>query len=306
MARTGQTIAGHSLQTMGGTDALTEIWRAVHLDLGLTRQIRVLRPEAREHAAEWVAMAQEQRRLIHPCRLQVYDVVKADGLPAVILECVNGPSLQTWSKARPRSITELLRVFAEVADALGMAHDVGIVHGAVDARRVWMQPGSGSFSPRVDLAVGTLGNAVHLCPIRAPEQITDGRVDLRTDLYLLGATFFEILARRPGQALPPTGTLPELRTDAPLGLAHILSALLEPDPANRPESIDEVRDALIEVARQDPAPAPATWRETVQIDPILPKTSIDEDPRGRWVAMVAAAALLGSVCTAAWLAYTTG
>ncbi|MEQ1564487.1 MAG: hypothetical protein ABMA64_02530 [Myxococcota bacterium] len=304
MARTGQLVAGHSLQVVVSSDALTETWRAMHLQQGTLRGVRILRPEAAVHADAWRTLVERQQKLIHPCRLQVFAVADVDGLPAAVVEWVNGPSLLTWSRVRPRPINELIHVFAEVADGVSMAHDAGVLHGAIDPRRIWMKPQGGTFTPKVDLAVEALGTSLRLCPVRAPEQISNQPIDERTDLYLLGATLYEIVARNPpfdaGSTRPPS--LSHVRPDAPPGLVQLVSALLEPDPGHRPESLEEVREILMAVVRGEPLPALshgiAAEKTAVPVPSPPPRGSLSG-----WIAMAAGAAAVGSLATAVWLAY---
>jgi serine/threonine-protein kinase len=296
MPRTGQHVAGHVLQVAVSSDDLTETWRALHVSTNAQRAVRVLRPEAARYRRELHDLLVAQRRADHPNRLDLFEITDVDGQLAVVTEWVQGPSLRTWTRVRPRELDELLQMFAEIADAVGAVHRAGLVQGALDLRRIWMRPShsQAGFFPKVDLAVGPIASDLPLSPLRAPEQITGDRVDAGTDVYLLGAVLFEMLTRE----LPHVGSdFERSRPDAPPGLVRLIEATLRPDPRKRPRSVDHVRDDVMVLLLGPDAPRTAP--------PDEPAAPEDADgpawPRYQ-LALAAGAALAGSLGTAFWLA----
>jgi serine/threonine protein kinase len=139
----------------------------------------------------------------------------------------------------------------------------------------------------------------------SPEQATGGRVDARSDLYSLGCVLYEMLAgRRPFEGDEPVAlTYQHVHTEpVPLDaldvgiapeLASLVDALLAKDPADRPQTADEVRAAL------EATPADATAVETVPLDErdhtaVLPRRAetLGERRMPPWWIFVAAAAVL--------------
>ena len=73
---------------------------------------------------EAVAMAQ----LSHPNVVTVFDTDSAEGLTFIVMEYVEGVTLQTWLDAQPRPLEEIVAKFAAAGEGLAAAHDKGLVH----------------------------------------------------------------------------------------------------------------------------------------------------------------------------------
>jgi serine/threonine protein kinase len=101
-------------------------------DTRLDRKVAIkLLGGEREHAALSERLRREGKalaRLSDPGIVQVYEVGEHDGHVFVAMEFVEGETLRVWSKAAPRSLREILRVFVSAARALAAAHDAGLVH----------------------------------------------------------------------------------------------------------------------------------------------------------------------------------
>ncbi|WP_234354910.1 serine/threonine-protein kinase [Streptomyces sp. NRRL WC-3618] len=147
----------------------------------------------------------------------------------------------------------------EVADALDAAHEAGLNHRDIKPSNIMVRD-SGEATV-VDFGIThditTTGVLIGTPAYMAPEALS-GSFDHRSDLYSLGCVLFEaVTGCRPftgtswqliNQHLKePPALLRTLRPDAPVELERLVSRLLAKNPAQRPDSADEVYDLLEEI-----------------------------------------------------------
>lgn len=161
--------------------------------------------QARRHfRREALALA----RLNHPYIAALYDVGEQDGIDYIVMECVQGKSLRTRLESGALTVVESTRILLQIAEALEEAHQQGVVHRDLKPANV-MITAKGHAKvldfgvakllartertqslPETDMAVGT--------PLyMSPEQVQGQKVDAQTDLWSLGAIFYEMLTGRP-------------------------------------------------------------------------------------------------------------
>ncbi len=208
--------------------------------------------------------AEAAGRLSHPNIVTVYDVGEEDELAFIAMDYVAGENLTHFTEAdRLLPVEQLLRLLAEVADALDYAHRQGVVHRDI-------KPGNLIYNApddrikitdfgiaRVADSSRTRTGAVLGTPsYMAPEQLTGDPVDGRADVFSLGVTLYQLLAG----ALPFSGdnlaalayqiakTQPtdvrELRPELPASAGRIVARALRKRPDRRYRSAVEMADAL--------------------------------------------------------------
>ncbi len=183
-----------------------------------------------------------------------------------------------WRIAR-NSWFEIARIGAQVADALGYAHANGIVHGDVkpgnllldSAANAWVTDFGLSRNQSEPLEQASSG-MVGTLRYSAPEQLS-GHADVRTDIYALGVTLFELSTRKPAfgsadfAALTDPLRRPELprarqaNPKIPRDLEAIVAKAAAKDPAARYDSAASLRDDLLRflAARPVRARGAAGW-----------------------------------------------
>lgn len=186
------------------------------------RAVQRLPHEAR--AAAWVD---------HPSAVAIHDVLIEDELPWIVMELVEGESLDAALAARgPLSDTEAARIGLAVLGALHTAHGVGIVHRDLKPANVLLEAGSGRVVV-TDFGIGGAGHAggrETSAGFVAPECASGPGAGPASDLWSLGAVLRAAVAEaRPG----PLGTL--------------LERLLVPEPERRPLA-EQVARVLADVA----------------------------------------------------------
>lgn len=258
----GHSVNGYRFEERLGSGGFTETWRASDASRSPC-EIRLLTEPGLADA--FLACGTAQQHVVHPNRLQVLDVATIDGVPAIVTEVVVGPTLAAWMRMRTRSLDEILPVFEDVARAVAAIHHAGMGHLVLDPAAVWMHTRRHTFVPKLDLAWGPLlaaaprllagRSAAHALAAKVAGHAPQG-FDPEVDQFLLGALLFEMISGQPpfrteDLALPQLPKPPRLRhphEQVPASLANLVERMLARNPADRPESVDDV---LAELAPAD-------------------------------------------------------
>ncbi|MFT3711233.1 MAG: serine/threonine-protein kinase [Archangium sp.] len=224
-------------------------------NLGASHDIEALLAEA------WMAGGLE-----HPNILPVYALsLDENGKPVLVMKRIEGVTWATLlhdpeemkkhAPDRP-ALDEHLRVLQQVCNAVHFAHSRGVIHRDLKPENVMV----GAFGEVyvVDWGIATTaGPAQQLAgtpAYMAPEMLGGAGATLseRTDVYLLGAMLFEVLAGKPPHSATSPQELfevvrrskPNVPADAPEELAALVRACMSVSPADRPPSALAVRKAL--------------------------------------------------------------
>jgi tetratricopeptide (TPR) repeat protein len=218
--------------------------------------------------------------LNHPGIVTVYGADVIDGAPVLTMEWVEGVPITTWARGRPR--TEVLRCFLGVCDAVQHAHQRGVLHRDLKPSNVVVDEAD---RPRVlDFGLAKLvsDGASSITASRgfvgtpayaAPEQWRGEELDVRAEVYSLGALLFEMLTGRrlvEGEGLDAllraAESLTPLRPSAytrsvPRELDAIVGKAVAAEPAERFQSVDAFADDLRRFLSGAPVLAhpPSTW-----------------------------------------------
>jgi Tol biopolymer transport system component/predicted Ser/Thr protein kinase len=319
----GTTLSHYRVLSFEGKGGMKHVYRAYDERLQRHVAIKVLRGESRDEA-ERRRIRNEAlilSRLNHANVEIVHDFDSQDGIDFLVTEFIQGTSLDARIGTRPLPERQVIALGCQIADALGAAHAKGIVHrdlkpaniivtteGVVkvldfgiakmlaggdpdETTYTWSEgePARGEVytDPR-----GTL-------PYMAPEALTEGRVDARTDLYALGVVLFEMVTgRRPFQHDHPTGLIREICQAAPPApttiharvsrrLEDLILKSLEKKPELRYQSALEMK---VDLMRAESGPIP---REILPVR-VSPRERVAAWARtkGRtWIAAAGAGAL---------------
>ncbi len=168
--------------------------------------IKVLHPDlgAALGGERFLSEIKTTAKLQHPHILPLLDSGAADGLLYYVMPLVTGETLRTrLERERQLPIEDALRIAREVADALGSAHALGIIHRDIKPENILLQGGHALVADfGIALAVQSAGGArmtqtglsLGTPQYMSPEQAMGEKViDLRSDLYALGAVTYEML-----------------------------------------------------------------------------------------------------------------
>ena len=277
----GFRLGPYTIMHKIGSGGMADVYFGMHDELHRPAAIKVLRPSLAADEANLQRFLQEARAaasLVHPNIVQVYDVGQqeqsaggeasnpdCDSLRYIAQEYVAGTNLRQYLEQKGKlSIREALSILLQTLAALKKSSSAGIVHRDIKPENILLtSEGDVKVTdfglarllyddPKLTRAGTTLGTPMYM----SPEQLQDGEVDVRSDLYSLGVTLFHMLAGKPPfagetplalamqhvQAQPPK--LSELRDDAPKPLVKLIDRLLAKKPQERFGSPDDVITAL--------------------------------------------------------------
>ncbi|MBT2442042.1 serine/threonine protein kinase [Streptomyces sp. ISL-36] len=271
-----------------GRGGMGVVWRAVDEVLGREVAVKELRtyndssgPELADLHLRMQREARAAARVRHPGVIAVHDVTEHQGRPVIVMELVDGPSLDDVLSERgvldPR---EAAAIGAAVLEALAAAHDVGVLHRDVKPGNVLLDrsgrvvltdfgiaamddPGDGSTT-RLTRSGEIVGSLDYLAPERAQGQ----QPGPASDVWALGATLYAAVeGSSPFRRTSTWSTLnaivveplPEPRRAG--ALAPVLQQLMDKDPARRPDARSAAR-LLTAVAQGQDATATAATPAT--------------------------------------------
>ena len=206
----------------GGMGVVYEAWDPDLRRRVALKRIHPVRAAQPRWRTRFVAEAQLLARLGHPNVVQVYEVGEFHGLPFLVMEYVNGPSLRDWLNGQPLEPRQAARLVSDLARAVEHAHQHGVIHRDLKPSNVLLQSGGvdpsmagyllrtasaqGVFLPKVsDFGLATLrdqasgltqtGEVLGTPGYMAPEMAAGGRDHdaPSLDVYGLGAILYEAL-----------------------------------------------------------------------------------------------------------------
>ena len=254
------------------------VWRARDEILGRAVAVKILHdslardPDVLERfRLEAMAAA----RLSHPCVVRVFDTGIDGGTCFIVMELFEGPALDDILASRgPLPPGEAARIVGAMLQGLAHAHRQGVIHRDVKPGNVLIDERAGLVKV-TDFGIAkaafaqndltTTGNLLGTASYLAPEQVSGGHVDPRTDLYAAGIVLYEALTgRTPFQGdthlatammrvtkdpVPPGA----LRTGIPRDLEAVVMRALARQPEQRFQTAEEMAAAL---DRSAPSPGP--------------------------------------------------
>jgi len=301
-----------------GGGGMSRVFVAEETRLGRRVVIKVLPPElaAEMSVDRFNREIQLSASLQHP---HIVPLLAAGGSADVLfytMPFVEGEALRSrLAREGELPVRDAVRILKDVADALAYAHARGIVHRDIKPDNVLL---SGHHAVVADFGVAkavsqaktesgltSVGVALGTPAYMAPEQAAgDPNIDHRADIYALGAMAYEMLTGRapfagmsPHQMLAahitePVVPITDRRPALSPALAALVMACLAKNPADRPQSVQEILDSLEGMATPSGSVAITS--------PIATFRHVLRRPRNRNVALAAAGAI---VLLAGWMAF---
>jgi serine/threonine protein kinase len=248
-----------------GVGGLAEVYRVRHTGLGSIHALKVLTIRRRGFDERLRLEGQIQAQLRHPNVVSVTDIVEVDGQPGLLMEFVDGTTLEAVLRERGKlPHEEALALMTPVLGALVSAHAIGVVHRDLKPANILLAQTPLGWVPKVvDFGIGKLldspttegnprasdtraGAAMGTPGYISPEQVRDSSsVDQRTDVFALGVILYEMIAGRLPYANPDGSTditttlvreAPPLGSLAPAVPAHVAEAIhiaIRKEPGDR-------------------------------------------------------------------------
>ena len=217
--RKGTRLGPYEIVAPLGRGAMGEVYRAIDVRLDRSIAIKVLPSDVAQSSARRQRFDREARALstlrhAHICTL--YDVGDHNGLPFLVLECVEGETLEHRLVRGPLPIGELLGIATQMADALDHAHRHGIIHRDLKPSNIVLTRDGVKL---LDFGVAKLtaseaepaghrqlaeppqtltedGAILGTVPYMAPEQVEGWQTDRLTDIFAFGAVLYEMATGR--------------------------------------------------------------------------------------------------------------
>ncbi len=228
----GSIVGGYRIDGQISRGGMGIVYRATNVALNRIYALKVLTPELAEDERFRERFRREMRiaaSLHHPNVVAIHYAGDHEGLLFFVMDFVSGSDLRDLLKhggaVDPHRAVELLAQFASALDA---AHERGLVHRDVKPANILITVSNGEehayltdfgIAKRFDTVSGLTaqGAVVGTVDYMAPEQISGGRTDARTDIYALGCVFFQML----------TGRVPYERENS---VAKLFAHVHEPPP----------------------------------------------------------------------------
>jgi eukaryotic-like serine/threonine-protein kinase len=259
-----------------GTGAMGHVYQAEQMSLGKMVALKLLRSELMGDGRllkRFELEARNASRLSHPNSIQIIDFGRDQDLLYIAMELLQGVDLgQLILREGPLSLPRVGRIMDQVLGALDEAHAQGIVHRDLKPSNIMLasRRGDPDFVKVCDFGIAkaqtsregaglTMKGLVCGTPeYMSPEQARGDEVDGRSDLYAVGVVLYQLVTGDlPFTASSPVGILskhladppepPSLRKPGlalPVGLERVILTALAKEPADRPQSAEELRRQL--------------------------------------------------------------
>lgn len=351
-ALVGRTVDGrYRVEARLAAGGMATVYRATDLRLDRPVALKVMKEalaEDPEFVLRFRTEAKAAARLSHPNVVGVYDQGEADGLIYLAMEYVPGRTVRDiLHESGPLSCEQALFVLDQALEALAAAHAAGFMHRDIKPENVLVSDSGAIKVTDFGLAralelpsSATQGVLIGTAAYLAPEQVSLGESDERSDVYQAGVLLYELLVGAP----PHSGDTPwavayqHVNTDVPrvsdrrpdlppgidelvidatardrdhrigsvaefLGRTRSIAATLpppQPFPARTTVIVTEARTAALQRPQDDPTPALAADPPPPDDPPAGKATRTSRRPWLIGIVLVAIAAVLAA--TAGWVA----
>jgi serine/threonine protein kinase len=265
----GSVLGRHRLARLLGEGGMGRVYLAVQPEIGGRVAIKVLSSHDAEMVDRFFAEARAVNLIHNEHIVDVIDLARLpDGRPYIVMEYVEGQTLGELLRAGPAPFAAIVQWMTEVLSALAAAHAIGIVHRDLKPDNIAISVGG--HAKVLDFGIAKLapslqgrraprtrsGAAVGTPEYMAPEQVTGGEVDARTDIYAAGLVLYEALTgSRPFDGTsdfdvmrahvedaprPPR----QLRADLPGALEDVILQAIAKQPEHRFDSATAMANAL--------------------------------------------------------------
>jgi serine/threonine protein kinase len=262
----GDKLGDYEVTGLLGAGGMGRVYRVRNALSGREEAMKVVLPDLDERpelADRFLREIQVHASLVHPNIAAMHTALRIEGRIVMLLELVEGVSLADRVRQGRIPVPDAIRYIDQVLSALDFAHGRGVIHRDLKPANILLTP-EGSVK-LTDFGIARAASQSHLTmtgmalgslPYMSPEQIRSLPVDARSDIYSLGATFYEIVTgKRPLQGdseytlmnaqlndVPPPPA--DVAPDIPRAISNVIMQALEKEPGRRFQSARDFQAAL--------------------------------------------------------------
>ena len=246
-----------------GQGGMGVVYRAKDSNLGRTVALKVLKDDLRAHkalVARFQREAEAYATLNHPNIVHIYSVGAVGKIPYIAMEFIEGGTLSVTMKRERRIPWERALCIAEqIAEALGSAHEVGIIHRDIKPGNIMLSEDEHAYvtdfgiakvltaETKLTMEGSRLGTPQYMSPERCRKETGTAS----SDLYSLGVMLFQMIScRLPYESndtselirkivSEPAKRLSDYMPDIPEDVERLVAYLIEKKPKDRPQSAAE-------------------------------------------------------------------
>jgi Protein kinase domain len=319
-------LGDYEIQEQIGRGGMGVVFKATDPSLHRTVAIKVLTPGLAASVTARRRFVREGRaaaKVVHDNIVTVHGVQETDGVPYLIMQHVEGESLQErLDREGPLELLEIVRIAQQAAAGLAAAHAQGLIHRDIKPANLLLEaprvvaPATVEVEERVkitdfglarmadDIQVTQHGMVIGTPEYMSPEQARGEAVDHRSDLFSLGSVIYAMCADRP--PFRGSSTVAVLRQvsdeepvpmrsvnpDAPAWLAELVERLMRKNPDERYQQASEIAALLAGFLAQE--------REPHLLAPAAPPGRRQRRGRARSLAWLACALILAVAPVSLW------
>ena len=276
MLSPGSTFGGYEVEDVVGLGGIGVLYRARQLRLDRPVALKLVEADAARDPVVRERLRREARAvaaLDHPNVVPLYEAGEQDGTVYIVTRWVDGTELGTLlHDGGPLDPTVAARTAAQIADALEIAHEKGLIHRDVKPSNVILTPEGHVYltdfglAKRAETAAGLTGADQMLGTVDyvAPELIEGSEPDARSDIYSLGCVLYEMLvgeapfadqrggmAKMWAQVNAAPAPVRERRPGVPPALEEVMDEAMAKAPDARPTAAD-FRTRVLEAVGEAP------------------------------------------------------
>ena len=291
----GRTIGGYEFLDFLGSSKVDVSYKVRNVFAQRIELLRVLpKQDDPDLVGRFLREMKVHARLVHPNIVSFYDARELDGQLVMTIEFVEGTTLAQRLKCAPIDWNEAAGYMRQALLALAYAHSQQVVHRDITPESILVTPDGavkltcfGVAKAATDPNLTQAGAVRGALKYMSPEQVRGASgVDVRTDIYSLGAVLYEVVTGKPPSDMPsefdmmlahvntvpapPSSLNPSLRQECDV---VVLTAMAK-EPNRRFQTADEFREALVKTTQGTEGRQISSAAEAAAVAPASPTPAL--------------------------------